>query len=188
MTKIIKLFKALLCTCMLFGGMMFNPMDTKANDRAVVCQEVTGYLLKSKSTYVIFDTVKPVQNATSVQQTYPISLTRSKSTTYGGTLNFEIIEDIIGFSAEVSVNDTKEVTIGQEVTVPKKTTYYAAFGSQYVTAEVQKATINLDCSKTWSGPIYKTTYTYEDYIGTYEIKLEKDKTYSISYLDSLNLE
>lgn len=120
-------------------------------------------------------------------QSYPISLSRSKSTVYSGSLDFTIIQGVLGVTAEVAENTSSTTTVTENVSVPGYNTYYAAFGSVYVDAKVQYNTINSDCTRTWSGTIYSNTYTYDDYLGTYQVNLQKGTKYSLSYLDSLNL-
>lgn len=185
----IKKFKLVLCLA-IFTSILCPPIEIKASDdtRAVVCPVESGYGVKSMEEYVIFDTVTAVQNATSTEQTFLVSDTRTVSTSYSGSLDFEIIEDLLGISAEIKYSDSTEESISLNVIVPKNTTNYAAIGSMYVEAEIQYFTINSDCSRTWSGTVYSTTYTYGDYVGIYDIQLRKNREYSISYLDSLNLQ
>lgn len=184
MKKILSIIISLILS---LSFLTYNVFANEIEPTAAVCPVVSGYKVKSKQTYIKFDTVKPVQNATSSPHTYTISLTRYKSTSLSGELEIDFIENILGFNVEISADGSSSVIISQNVYVPAYTTYYAAFGSMYVEAEIQYHTVNSNCSETWSGPIYTEIYTYDDYIGTYEIMLKTNYEYTKSYLDSLNL-
>ena len=93
---------------------------------------------------------------------------RRKATSISGSLSLDIIEDLLGVSAELSSEVETTTLVYANPTVPAHTTYYVDLGYRYVNAQIQFRTRNQDCSITWSGPITTVFYTTGNYVRIYE--------------------
>lgn len=145
---------------------VFN-YDIFANEikpTAVVCEIIEGYAVKSKTTSYNIEHTAVLINDRNYEVYGHAEFSRTVETSISGSINLELIEDLLGLEAEIASGNSSTLLLSTDPPIPAKSTVYVDFGYRYVNASIQWQTRNSDCSITWSGPITTAWYTTESFM------------------------
>lgn len=155
------------CICSLFFSTSILAYDDEVSPAAQVCPITQDYVLVRKTVSSKVQYTDELINELNTAQPMEAHFSRTVQTSASAGVNIELVEDLIGLEAELSIVGSTTKTLSATPTVPANSTVYVDFGYKYVQSTIKIQTINSDCSLSYSGPI-SVFYTYGSYIRIYD--------------------
>lgn len=121
------------------------------------------YTNNAKSSSVKIDWTHTHSNPSSTTDyvTKTVSRTKSSTGTFGAESNFKVLQQQVGFNAEVALGKSSSVSTSIQYSIPAYTTYQLRYGSKVMKASgTEKYYENGTVTKSRTS---SATYTYESY-------------------------